>query len=68
MVTQDRLDGWGEITAYLRVADRKTVQRRGYPVRKERTGAVYAIPAELDAHAMPTNAHGYPQTPSAYAK
>ena len=67
MVTQDRLDGWGEITAYLRVSDRKTVQRRGYPVRRERTGAVYAIPAELDAHTVPANARRCPQTPAVRA-
>lgn len=41
-----RLDGWGEITAYLRM-DRKTVLRRGYPVHYETTGCVYALKDEL---------------------
>lgn len=61
-MTQDILDGWGEICAYLRVADRKTVQRRGYPVQVHCTGRVYAYRSELDEYRQ------CPQTPANVSK
>ena len=45
----DKLDGWGQIEMHLGV-DRKTVIARGYPVRRYKTGQVYAFASELLAH------------------
>lgn len=44
------LHGWKEIEKYLGL-DRKTVVRQGYPVRRARTGSVYALREELLRHA-----------------
>lgn len=65
MTVIDRLDGWGEMCAYMRCT-RKAYLRRGYPVHYEVTGRVYALKSELVAWAgqqTPTNAHERPQTP-----
>lgn len=73
-MTQDtnRLDGWGEITAYLK-CDRKTVLSRGYPIRYHRNGkrpCVYALRQELDSFdatgaLFPTHSHTFPNSPIA---
>jgi hypothetical protein len=47
----DRLDGWGEILAHLKLGNYRTAVARGYPVRVFReTGAVFAFKSELLAH------------------
>ena len=66
MSIQEKLDGWDEITAYLR-CDRKSVQRRGYPIRRHITGRVYAMIYELTEYELSTNAHKQPQTPVQYS-
>lgn len=45
---KDKLEGWGEIEAYLRLT-RKTILRRGYPVARS-FGEVFAYVSALDAH------------------
>lgn len=45
---KDKLEGWGEIEAYLRMT-RKTVRRRGYPVFSL-GGEVFAYITQLDDH------------------
>ena len=51
----DKLEGWGEIEAYLRLT-RKTILRRGYPVRRV-GGEVFARISTLDAHAAELEKH-----------
>ena len=51
----DKLEGWGEIEAYLRLT-RKTILRRGYPVRRV-GGEVFARISALDAHAAELEKH-----------
>lgn len=58
----DKLDGWGSIELYLGVT-RKTVLLRGYRLHYHRTGRVYALKTELDAHDIPANSRVLPQTP-----
>lgn len=45
---KDKLEGWGEIEAYLRKT-RKTIERHGYPVARS-FGEVFAYVSALDAH------------------
>ena len=58
---KDKLEGWGEIEAYLRLT-RKTILRRGYPVRRV-GGEVFARISTLDAHAaeLEKRALSFPQ-------
>lgn len=51
----DKLEGWGEIEAYLRLT-RKTILRRGYPVRRV-GGEVFARISTLDAHSAELEKH-----------
>ena len=52
---KDKLEGWGEIEAYLRLT-RKTILRRGYPVWRV-GGEVFARISALDAHAAELEKH-----------
>lgn len=63
------LRGWKDIEHFLGLT-RKTIQAKGYPVRKN--GGVYALRPELEAHLArllgmrPQASRKFPQTPNNY--
>ena len=48
---KDVLSGWGEIERYMRMT-RPTILRKGYPIRKEIAGIVWALRTELEVHRL----------------
>lgn len=62
---QNRLNGWKSICAYLGASERRVVLSWGYPIHYERTGSVFALKAELDAHAAnrPAYSRDFPRIP-----
>jgi hypothetical protein len=49
-VTDEKvLRGWGEIESFTRES-RKTLIKKGYPIRKDAGGSVWADPEEIRKH------------------
>ena len=51
MKRPDVLRGWGAIELYAGES-RMTLLRKGYPIRKDSGGSVWADPDEMDSHRL----------------